>query len=220
MRAVFALTLGACVAVTACRAKAAVTRDSSHAAETVISRALDSCSLTPTGPDTTAVAHNEARNAKRLTGHMVSFDGFSLFIPDGAPAPSTDASSLSLRGWTVCADCHLSVTVHPDSGKSLEQRIAARVAEQKRIDSVNADPKTPGMEFDDMFGRPRPFRGRAGRGYSINDGCGDCVSVTVLFGRPPRIASINYGFDDTVRMPWRRSCEMAVLARSFAWSED
>ena len=49
----------------------------------------------------------------------------------------------------------------------LEARVAARVAEQARIDSVNHDPRTAAFEFDDMDGPPQSFETRAGRGYEV-----------------------------------------------------
>lgn len=92
------------------------------------------------------------------------------------------------------------------------------MAEQKQIDSANADPTNPVKEFDEIFGPPEPVVGRAGRGFMVNNGCGDCASFDVTFARRGQIATIGYGIDDNVPMPWRRLCEMATLAKSFDWS--
>jgi hypothetical protein len=186
--------------------------------EPTLRHALDSCYAIEAGPDSSAAARDSARRAKPLTGRIVAFKGFSFFVPDGIAPPPPSSTSVDLSGWSACPGCRLHVAVQSDSGISLEQRIAARVAEQKRIDSVNADPKNI-QEFDDMFGPPTPFIGRAGHGYEIDEGCGDCMSMTVLFARPPVLATIGYGFDDDVSMPWRHHCEMDVIARTFSFRE-
>lgn len=193
--------------------------DSVRVAEAVIQRSLDSCYVIEAGPYLTAAKRDSARKAKRLTGRLVDFEGFSLFLPEDVAKPARGASSINLSGWSNCPKCRFGVNVQSDSGIPLEKRIAARVAEQKRIDSVNADPHRTASEFDEMDGPPTPFTGRAGRGYQIDDDCGDCMSISVSFARPSVIATIDYGFDDDISMPWRHRCEMETMARSFAFRD-
>ena len=93
------------------------------------------------------------------------------------------------------------------------------VAAQKAIDSINKDPNTTVHEFDDIDGPPRPFTTAAGRGYLIDNSCGDCASTMVLFGRRGWIADIGFGSDDDTPEGGRHECEMLTVAKSFAWRE-
>lgn len=205
--------------IVACRAQHTAAGDSTAVAESIVRTSLDSCRAIASGPDSSAGARDSARKEKRLSGAMRTLGEFSVFVPDAVASPPPGANAIDINAWADCPQCRMSVDVRPDAGNPLEKRIAARVAEQRRIDSANADPAAPAHEFDEIDGPPTPFVGRAGRGYQIDDDCGDCASIEVLFERAGRIATISYGFDDDVRMPWRRMCEMTTIARSFAWKD-
>ena len=69
--------------------------------------------------------------------------------------------------------------------------LAACVAEQKRIDSINADPNKAAGDFDEIDGPPMPFTERAGRGYQIDNACGDCPSIMLNVARPSAIETID-----------------------------
>jgi hypothetical protein len=90
---------------------------------------------------------------------------------------------------------------------------------QRKIDSINRDPHTVVHEFDEIDGPPQPFTTSTGRGYLIDNDCGDCASTTVLFGRPGYIAEANFGGDDDVPNLGRHVCEMTVVAKTFTWRQ-
>lgn len=214
-----------CVVIGACRAQHGATGnstgdstgESTAGAESIVRKSLDSCNAIAFGPDSSAAARDSARREKRLAGAIRTLGDFSIFVPEGVAAPRTAGDAIDLAAWADCPQCRMSLAVQSDSGKPLETRIAEQVAAQRRIDSANADPASPAREFDEIDGPPTPFAGRAGRGYRIDNDCGDCASTTVLFEHAGRIATIDYSFDDNVGMPWRRMCEMTTIARSFAW---
>jgi hypothetical protein len=108
------------------------------------------------------------------------------------------------------------VNVRLDSGRTVEQRMAALVEEQRKIDSVN---RIPGVieRFNEIDGPPARFRTAAGIGYLVDYDCGDCGSYELFVGRPPQLASIRYGGDDTQPQGGRYLCEMKVVARTFNW---
>ncbi|MGH7680227.1 MAG: hypothetical protein ACRENU_17280 [Gemmatimonadaceae bacterium] len=105
--------------------------------------------------------------------------------------------------------------IYSDSGQSLEARIAGLVAEQRRIDSVNKDPRAV-AEFDKIDGPPKPSTTAAGQGFVINHSCGDCAATTLKFGAAGFIADVNLSAD-AVPGAGQRMCEMAAVGRSFKW---
>lgn len=176
-------------------------------APTSIAAALDSCSGVGTGPP------------RRWLGSVHEFGKFSLFVPDSARVVQHDSTpdQVSLV-WPRCPErCRFGVSVQLDSGVTVEARVARRVAEQKRIDSVNTDPRREGYEFDEMNRPPMPFVARGARGYLIDESCGDCAETSIVFGRGGYIATIRFGGDDDApRGPML--CQMQVVARTFVWS--
>ncbi|HYD52864.1 MAG TPA: hypothetical protein VEA99_09565 [Gemmatimonadaceae bacterium] len=157
------------------------------------------------------------RPTMRWSGGVRAFDRFTLFVPDSAAlVGDADAGHFTLS-WPGCPDaCRFAVGVHADSGINLEARVARMVAEQRLVDSMNADPRSEAMEFDVLAGPPQPFDTSHGRGYRIDDACGDCAASTLMFGKAGLIASVSLSAD---AMPGagHRMCEMMAVARSFAW---
>jgi hypothetical protein len=145
---------------------------------------------------------------------------FSLFIPDSARITVTDSSAGGLSlAWPRCPDCRFGVGIRADSGVGLEARIARMVAAQHAIDSTNSDPNTIVQEFDEIDGPPQQFQTAAGRGYLVDENCGDCVAITVLFGRPGYVAELALGGDAGVPDINRHVCEMTVVAKTLAWRQ-
>jgi hypothetical protein len=192
----------------------------SVAAGTAVHHSLDSCGGLvgrQAAPDTVG-RPGITRTAANRAGAVHAFRLFSLYVPDGVRVTTTDSgfggASLS---WPGCVGCRLGVAIQVDSGIGLDARIARMVAAQRTIDSINHDPKTVIHEFDDIDGPPQPFVTPLGRGYLIEDACGDCAARTLLLWRSGYIAEIGLGVDDDVPDPGRHLCEMTVIGKTFAW---
>lgn len=185
-------------------------RDSANVS---VAAALDSCFIA-FSPEKGA-ASREARRSK-LSGSRRRFAGFSIFVPKSVRVETSDSTAVSFA-WPGCERCLFRIGIAPDSGISLEARVAARVAEQARIDSVNHDPRTAAFEFDDMDGPPQSFETRAGRGYEVGESCGDCWSESLLFGHNGRIATIRVSQDDDPIPGGSRVCEMVAVGKTFEW---
>jgi hypothetical protein len=187
-----------------------------------VQQSLDSCnSLAWRRPEGDIVhGKNGSRKPASLTGAMRDFRLFSLFVPDSAHVVVTNAGlggiAFALPG---CSGCRFDVGIHVDSGINLEARIARIVAAQRTIDSINAEPHADAREFDNIDGPPQRFTTATGRGYMIDNDCGDCASTTLLFGRPGNVAVIGLGGDDDVPDLARHSCEMTAIGKSFAWRQ-
>jgi hypothetical protein len=185
----------------------------------VLQQALDSCRAAGRAGSAAPGAQNGAADDPLLHGTIRTFPMFSLFVPDSARATvDTVRGSVSLA-WPRCPDCRFTVHVQPDSGIDLEQRIARLVAEQRRIDSINRDPQAPDQEFDEIDGPPQPFTTSAGRGFLIDNDCGDCAAITLLWGRSGSIAELNLGGDDNVPELGRHLCEMTAIGKTFSWRD-
>jgi hypothetical protein len=167
--------------------------------------ALDSCNA-DTAPNT------------RWSGIVRSFGPYTLFLPDSVRMLDSDSITGTLKlSWPRCPEqCSFTVTVYPDSGLSLEVRVARLVAQQRRIDSVNTLPGVAATEFDELDGPPRPFRTSAAQGFAIDHSCGDCAATTLKFERSGHIADVSLTAD-AFPEAWRRMCEMTVVGKSFAW---
>jgi hypothetical protein len=182
-----------------------------------VEAALDSCEAAKwSAQDTTPPGHQHAR----LTGRVRSYERFSLWIPDSARV-NADTSTRGIGvSWPDCDKCRFGANVQRDTVPGgLEERIARMVASQKKIDAINENPSTTIAEFDEIDGPPQPITTPAGRGYVIDNSCGDCASTTVLFGRRGWIAAIDFGSDDDTPEGNRHECEMQAVAKSFAWRE-
>lgn len=206
------------IVLSACRSSGDVDRGS---ATTAFARAaLDSCNA-PTWPGTGRPGSGPTK--PRPTGGLEAtrhdFTAFSLFLPKGARIAARDSTPNVVGiAWPDCDRCQFDVSVVPDSGISVERRIADMVALQARIDSINKDPKTEIHEFDEIDGPPVPFSSPAGsRGYLINNDCGDCASLTLMYATPGRIARVEIGIDDDVPAVGRHFCEMTAIGKTFAW---
>jgi hypothetical protein len=187
----------------------------SHPSPTLVTRALDSCA----GRSRT-VAPGTSFGPTTWAGKVFTFQRFSLFIPDSARVTSADTVLGGLHlAWPGCAGCRFGLRIGPDSGIALETRVARMVESQRKIDSINHDPKTVVQEFDEIDGPPLAFMTATGRGYVIDNDCGDCAATTVLFGRPGYIAEVNFGGDDDVPNLGRHVCEMTVVAKTFTWRQ-
>jgi hypothetical protein len=185
---------------------------------TAIVSALDSCTSIVSHGSDSARQPPGSLGKRRWSGSVRSFGYFTLFLPDSARILELNRTAGALRvDWPMCSDyCHFGVSVYADSGVDLNSRVARLVAEQRRIDSVNRDPRAEAMEFDEINGPPRPVMTPTGRAYVIDHSCGDCAASTLRFGRSGKIADVSLSAD---AMPGagRRMCEMMVVARSFAW---
>lgn len=214
-------SLVACVAlstVSGCHAPGDAAR--SVTAVTAVQTSLDSCNALvwpATGQDTDGQAGASGK-AAGLTSTVHTFRLFSLFVPDSAEITGTDSGlgGPSLT-WPGCSGCRFGVSIQGDSGVGLEARIARIIAAQRTIDSINRDPHTVVHEFDEIDGPPQPFVTRTGRGYLIDNDCGDCAAMSLLFGRPGYIATIGLGGDDDVPDLGRHLCEMTVIGKTFEW---
>lgn len=203
--------------VSGCRASDNAARP--IAAATVVTRSLDSCNAIPSRAGRGVAGGAVAAHATaRWSGAVRAFRMFSLYIPDSARIVATDslAGGVTLA-WPGCSGCRFGVGIHPDSGLGLEARIARMVASQRTIDSINHDPTTVIHEFDEIDGPPRPFMTPTGKGYLIDNDCGDCAAMTLLFGHPGYIAEVGAGADDDVPDLGRHLCEMTVVGKTFAW---
>jgi hypothetical protein len=185
-----------------------------------VDASLDSCNAVRWPGDTagTVVGQKSAWGA----GTIRTFGLFSLFVPDRANIVVVDTTlgSLTLT-WSDCPGCSFGVDVAVDSARTgIEGRVAQIVAAQRVIDSINRDPRTTAMEFDDIDGPPEPFTAAAGRGYRIDGNCGDCIAISLLFGRPGYIATVAIGGTDDVPMLPRHVCEMIVLGKTLRWRAD
>ena len=123
-------------------------------------------------------------------------------------------------GLPGCPDCEFEVRVQPDSGVALEARVASVVARQRSIDSINRDPATKVHEFDEIDSPPREFVSAAGRGVMLDNSCGDCASVSLLWGSPGYIADISFGGGDNVPDLAQHLCEMTAIGKTFTWRGD
>lgn len=219
MRLCFRLVIGELLlasVVTGCRAADESLRTQPDA--TPIAAALDSCGLASTPGKRQDRQPIVSGTRTRWSGAVRSFPMFSLFIPDSAKATLTGGGAKGVTlAWPECPKCTFSVFIKPDSGIGLEARIASLVAEQRRIDSVNRDPNTVIHEFDEIDGPPVPFTTRAGRGYRIEDSCGDCTSTRLLLARPGYVAQIALGADDDTPDFVRHWCEMIVIGKTLTW---
>lgn len=179
--------------------------------------ALDSCEAAKwSDQDTMPGGHSHPR----LTGKVRSYERFAIWLPDAAHVSDDTATRGIGLAWPDCEKCRFSVSVQRDTVHGgLEERIARMVAAQKKIDSINNDPHTTIGEFNDMDSPPQPITTAAGRGYLIDDSCGDCASTTMLFGRSGWLAEINFGSDDDTPEGNRHECEMQAVAKSFVWRE-
>ena len=192
----------------------------------IVIGAAAACSRSPVSNDSPVIAalrscdgdttSSRAPSRFQWSGAPHSFAKFTLFIPDSVRVGSVDGEGTVHLTWPRCSACRFDVAIHGDSGIDVEARVRRLVAEQRRIDSVNKDPAAL-HEFDDIDGPPRPITTAAGNGYLISESCGDCGSTTLLVGRPGTVAEIAFGGDDNVPELGRRECEMAVVAKSFAW---
>lgn len=108
------------------------------------------------------------------------------------------------------------VRIFADSGVDAETRVTRLMARQQAIDSVNRDPRSSYREFDLLQAPPRRMSTRAGAGHVMDIACGDCAATTMLFGRSGRIAEISFRADAKPGVK-ARMCEMAAVARTFAW---
>jgi hypothetical protein len=179
--------------------------------------AVDSCEAAKwSSQDTTAAGHRHPR----LTGSVRSYERFALWVPDAAHVTMDTATRGIALAWPDCEKCRFGASVQRDTVPGgLEERIARMIASQKKIDSINKDPATTVGEFDETDGPPQPITTAAGRGYLIDDSCGDCASTTVLFGRRGWLAEINFGSDDDTPEGGRHECEMGAVAKSFVWKD-
>lgn len=208
----------ATIASTGCRATGDVQRTvRSSVTATSVEATLDSCDAGKwSAQDTISPRHQHPR----LAGRVRSYERFSIWVPDSAHVTVDSATHGVGLSWPDCDKCRFGLNVQRDTTTGgLEGRIAKMVAAQKVIDSINKDPNTTVHEFDDIDGPPQPFTTAAGRGYLIDDSCGDCASTTVLFGRRGWIAEIGFGSDDDTPEGGRHECEMRTVAMSFAWRE-
>ena len=121
--------------------------------------------------------------------------------------------------WPDCPKCNFNVGVSPDSGLSVEARVARLAAEQRAIDSANHDPNATAGEFNEIDGLPEAFTGPGGRGFLINYDCGDCGSIGILFGRPGYVGHVAISGDDDIPNGGMHFCEMVVVGKTFAWRE-
>lgn len=208
-------TAGASAAVQTSRADDA----NDESAASAVAAALDSCNASRWPLDTAGTPIG--KGSTWASGRIRHFAGYALFIPDSARVEMKAGARAGLSlAWSSCEGCRFGVGIQVDStGSGIEGRVARLVAEQRVIDSVNKDPKAEAGEFNVIDGPPEPITTRAGRGYVINNDCGDCAATTVLFGRPGQIAAISLGGDDNVPMLPRHLCEMMAIAKSFSWSE-
>jgi hypothetical protein len=187
--------------------------------------ALDSCAMleernppgapadTPSGKPSAAPISN--------SGEQRTFGRFTFFVPNRlhVAAKTSMPGGMSL-GWDDCQGCRLGVTVERDtSGKGVAGIIAGLVEEQRQVDSANHDPKAEAGEFDVLDGPPTRVSSAAGRGYLLENDCGDCGSTTLMYDHAGYIGSISFGGDDDIPSPARHDCEMNVLARTFVWKE-
>jgi hypothetical protein len=156
--------------------------------------------------------------AARWTGKVAVFPRYTIFVPDSAPIAERrrPTGNLTLE-WPRCGEnCLFAVAIHADSGVDADARIARMLAEQRRVDSVNKDPKTEVMEFDVFDTPPQPITTPAGRGYVIDYSCGDCASTTLMLGRAGLIATVSASAD-AAPGAGTRMCEMMAVARTFRW---
>lgn len=152
------------------------------------------------------------------SGRMQDFRGFALFVPDSARIKTDSVTGAVSLSWQGCATCRLSIAVQVDSaGDGIDGRVARLVSAQRVIDSVNHDPHTSVFQFDDIDGPPQPFTAAAGRGFLIEESCGDCAAETLLFGRRGYVAVLGFGTDDDEPQGMRRMCQMAVVGKTFQW---
>ena len=200
------------------------TRDNATAQSSVIPaslrQALDSCP-TSRAPNSVQNAREEPQANPLLKGSVRDFGKFSIFIPDDARVRVLDSASNRLTlGLPGCPDCEFEVRVQADSGAGIEQRVASVVARQRTIDSINKDPRTEVHEFDEIDIAPREFVSAAGRGVRLDNSCGDCASVSLLWGRPGYIADVSFGGGDNVPDLAQHLCEMTALGKTFTWRGD
>jgi hypothetical protein len=187
--------------------------------EAIVTKSLDSCNAIPwPAARGAAVGAVAAHSKARWSGAVRTFRMFSLFIPDSARivAPDSGTGGVTLA-WPGCSGCRFGVAIQVDSGLGLDAHIARMLASQRAIDSINRDPQTVVHEFDEMDGPPKSFMTPNGRGYLINNACGDCAATTLLFGHPGYIAGVELGGDDDVPDLGRHLCEMTVVGKTFAW---
>src|SRR5262245_14173686 len=181
--------------------------------------ALDSCNAsTWSGTGRPGSGPTKPRPTGGLGATLHDFPGFSLFVPRGARITASDsAPNVFGVGWPDCDRCRFAVSISTDSGITVDQRIARMVASQARIDSINKDPHTEIHEFDEIDGPPVLFLNPSGRGYLIDNDCGDCASLTLMYGEPGHLAQVSIGIDDDVPAGGRHLCEMTAIGKTLAW---
>jgi len=202
--------------VTACRTRDTATAQSSEIPGSLL-QALDSC---PTArPSASSQSARQEPEANPLShGSVRDFGKFSIFIPDDARVRVLDSASDRVTlGLPGCPDCEFEVRVHGDSGVRLDARVASIVARQRSIDSINRNPGTKVHEFDEIDSPPREFVGAAGRGVMLDNSCGDCASVSLLWGHSGYIADVSFGGDDNVPDLAQHLCEMTAIGKTFTW---
>lgn len=182
----------------------------------VATKALDSCDALQwrTNRESTTVAAGSSVGRGTWAGRVRRFGSFTLFVPDSARIISADTVRGSVQlGWPGCPEwCNFDAHADPDSSVGLEARITRIVAEQRRIDSA-------GDEFNAIDGPPEAFVTPNGRGYYIDNDCGDCAMSTLMFWKRGSIAVVGFGGDDQVPSLGRHLCEMEVVGKTFAWRE-
>ena len=200
--------------LTACRTRDNATAQSS-AIPALLRQALDSC---PARRTSASARTAQEEPSALLKGSVRDFGKFSIFVPDDARVRVLDsASSRMTVGLPGCPDCEFEVRVQPDSGVALEARVASVVARQRSIDSINRDPATKVHEFDEIDSPPREFVSAAGRGVMLDNSCGDCASVSLLWGSHGYIADISFGGGDNVPDLAQHLCEMTAIGKTFTW---
>lgn len=184
--------------------------------DTTLQSALESCAAR--ARRATSGPSNVTGSRAALEGTVHNFGMFSLVVPDSARATVLDTllGGVTLA-WPRCERCSFTLHIQADSGIGLDGRIARIVAEQRRIDSVNHDPNAVAQEFDEIDGPPQPFTTAAGRGFVIDNDCGDCASTTMLWGRPGYVAELSIGGDDDVPELGLHLCEMRAIGKTFNW---
>ncbi len=188
---------------------------------TNVAAKLDSCAIVNRADGSAALPADSGSPHGGNEGAFQTVGTFAVFVPHKLHVAIADTvlGSMSLA-WSDCEGCRFSVIVARDSdGTGVDGIVARLLDSQRQVDSANHDPKSTAMQFDEIDGPPIPFVSPTGRGFLIDDDCGDCASSRMLFGRRGYIATVGIGFDDDVKEPQRHNCEMNVIAQSFRWRE-